>query len=396
MAARKIEICRIALNVEAGAFTTIMDTPPESRGLPLASRIATARALRGFTQGETTMRMREPITVAALSQIEAGKVRPTRGTLEHLADALEVPVDYFYTQWPAGHGDAPPAIYFRDLRATPARERRRAAAIALLLNDLVTAIEHYVRLPKLDLPELPAGSSATREHIDAMASELRHRWELGTGPIMHIVREIERKGIPVARLSLGHEKIDAFSVPFEQRPLLLLTNDKQNNYVRSRSDAAHELGHLVMHRGRGEQDRTIEQQAHSFAASFLYPKDAAIEELPRRLDGKGWVELAELKRRWGVSMASLVRRMRDLRLSTEDEYRNAMKFMSVRGWRTTEPGDRELGPPEAPLLLERCLRTIEVHNGITAQDLVERAHLPVADIMPLVEATHDKRPVIEL
>ncbi|MBP8181279.1 MAG: ImmA/IrrE family metallo-endopeptidase [Acidimicrobiia bacterium] len=378
--------------------TPVMDTMgPSLRGLPVARRIRTARDLRGYTQGETTQRMPAPITTAALSQIEAGKVQPTLGTLADLAKALEVPLDFFFLQSAGTEVDGEPAtIYFRDLRATPARERRRAMALAMLLNDLVAAIEHEVRLPAVDLPQAPAEPGVRRETIEAIADDVRRDWHLGGEPIVHVVREIERHGIPVARLSMGHEKIDAFSVPFEHRPIVLLADDKENNYVRSRSDSAHELGHLIMHRCRGDQDRSIEQQAHSFAASLLFPRSAAIDELPRRLDRQGWMRLAELKRRWGVSLASLVRRMRDLRILSEDDYRNAMKFMSARGWRKTEPGDRELGPAEAPLLLERALRTIEVRNDITTEELIERASLPLADTMSLVEATQDRRPIIEL
>jgi Zn-dependent peptidase ImmA (M78 family)/transcriptional regulator with XRE-family HTH domain len=341
--------------------------------------------------------MPKPITPAALSQIEAGKVQPMPGTLADLAQALEVPLDFFFLQLDGTALDGEPAIiYFRDLRATPARERRRAMSLAILLSDLVAAIEHEVRLPTLELPSVPAEPGVLRDAIDAIADEVRHDWHLGADPIVHVVREIERHGIPVARLSMGHEKIDAFSVPFEHRPIVLLSDDKENNYVRSRSDAAHELGHLIMHRSRGDRDRTIEQQAHSFAASLILPRNAALEELPRSLDRHGWMRLAELKRRWGLSLASLVRRMRDLRLLSEDEYRNAMKYMSARGWRKTEPGDRELGPAEAPLLLERALRTIEVRNDVTTEELIERASLPLEDTMRLVIATKDRRPIIEL
>ena len=95
-------------------------------------------------------------------------------------------------------------------------------------------------------------------------------------------------------------------------------------------------------------------------------------------------------------MSALLRRGRDLRLVTEDDYRNAMKYMSSRGWRTQEPGDRELGPPESPLLLERALRTIEVTAGLSVEELIDSAHLPLDDTLDLVRASHDKRPVIEL
>lgn len=368
-----------------------------TRGLPLPSRIRAARDLRGWTQSKTASEMSRRITPAALSQIEAGKVRPTPETLSDLAQALRVPEQYFYALWSNPTAtDEMPDIYFRDLRATPARERRRALALALLLNDLLAAIGHYVQLPLLKLPDLSVAPDASRSELEVTADALRAEWGLGLEPIDHMVRLIERKGVPVARLTMGHEKIDAFSVPFSRRPIILLTDDKAGNYVRSRSDAAHELGHLLMHRKRADRGRPVEQQAHAFAASFLLPKKAAETELPRRLDGQGWRKLAELKLRWGISMASLVRRMHDLHLLDSDGYRSAMTFMSVQGWRTQEPGDRELGPAESPLLLERALRTIEIEQNISRADLIQSAFLPLDDTLSLVTSSSDRRPVIEL
>ena len=388
------QLCFMVWNHDDGEC--VEDVLSGPRGMPLATRIRAARDLRGYTQQETVGLMQQPVSSAALSQIESAKVRPTDGTLDDLARALEVPVEFFFAQWPGGgpEGDSP-LIYFRDLRATPSKERRRALSLALLLNDLVAVIEHYVRLPRVDIPTHPVDVRATRSAIEDVAMSVRREWGLGLDPIPHVVREIERHGVPVARLSMGHRKIDAFAVPFERRPIMLLTNDKQHNYARSRLDAAHELGHLVMHGGRGEQDRSIESQAHSFAASLLLPQAVGMQELPTRMDGTGWAKLADLKRRWGISLAALVRRARDLGRLSDDEYRNAMKFMSARGWRTQEPGDRELGPAESPLLMERALRTIEVQHGLMVDDLIDAAHLPANDTRALVEASHDSRPIVE-
>jgi Zn-dependent peptidase ImmA (M78 family)/transcriptional regulator with XRE-family HTH domain len=369
---------------------------PTDRGVPVPARIRLARDLRSLTQGETVAAMKEPITAAGLSQIESGKVRPLGSTLNDLAEALEVPVEFFYAQWGASSpDDRDPAIFFRDLRATPASERRRALALAVLLSDLVAAIEHYVRLPELRVPEYPIPSDARSGDIEVVAERVRRDLELNSAPIRHAVREVERLGVPVARMSMGHRQIDAFSVPLVDRPVILLASDK-DNYVRSRLDVAHEAGHLIMHGGRTERDRSMEQQAHSFAASFLFPAHVAVEELPRRLDGNGWARIAELKRRWGMSMAALIRRARDLKLISEDEYRNAMKYMSARGWRKREPGDRELGPAESPLLLERALRRIKVEHNLEPEELIAEAHLPERDTLEMVEATKDPRPIIEL
>lgn len=357
-------------------------------------RFRTARDLRGLTQQQVVKRMSRPITAAALSQMEAGKVRPTEETVRDLARALEVPVGFFSAPWP-GHSDQAPVTYFRDLRATPARERRRATAFAIILNDLVSAIEQHVRLPEVRVPVQPVATDATREEIEEAADAVRLEWDLGAGPIRHVVRELERHGIAVARLAMGHRAVDAFSVRFERRPIVLLTTDK-SNYVRSRFDAAHELGHLVMHTEAEPGSRLVESQAHDFASSLLLPQAVAQRELPSRIDAAGWTRLAQLKQKWGISISALLYRTRALGMLGEDPYRNAMRYMSAKGWRTTEPGDRELGPPEAPLLFERGLRTVEIESGHALHDLIDSVHLPLVDTVELVKAAVDSRPVVEL
>jgi Zn-dependent peptidase ImmA (M78 family) len=342
--------------------------------------------------------MPRPVTAAALSQIEAGRVRPAADTLDDLAVALQVPIGFFFVHTPglesAVVDNAAP--YFRNLRSTSVRERRRSAALAILLSDLVAEIQRHVRLPEPHFPDIPLSPEAGRDEVEKAAETVRRRWQIGVEPIAHVVRELERNGVLVARLALGHRSIDAFSVRFYQHPLVLLTDDKTHNYVRSRFDAAHELGHLVMHRRQQAGSRTVETQAHDFAAAFLMPRVVALDALPRRVDQVGWAQLAELKRRWGISMSALLRRANNLQVITDDAYRNAMKYMSARGWRTTEPGDREMGAPEAPLLLERALKRIEIETGQRLEDLIRMAQLPADDVMPLVKASLDQRPIIEL
>src|ERR1700694_3077933 len=103
---------------------------------PQARPIRSARELRGLTQQEAVQRMERPISPAGLSQIESGRVRPSFDTMMDLALALEVPVGFFIAQWTSRNADgqAPP-VFFRDLRATSVRERKQAAALAMLLSD---------------------------------------------------------------------------------------------------------------------------------------------------------------------------------------------------------------------------------------------------------------------
>ncbi len=374
-----------------------MDAVQRGEAAPVQPRrIKAARELRGLTQQETVRRMQRPITAAALSQIEGGRIRPSLDTMEELARALDVPVGFFTALWPeVTSEDGALVTYFRHLRSTPVRERRRAAALVLVLGDLVAALELHVRLPEVRIPDHPVSPESGSEDIEKAAETVRSQWGLGTEPIPHVLRELERHGVIVARLTIGHRLVDAFSARLARRPIVLLTEDK-SNYVRSRFDAAHELGHLVMHPRSETATRAVETQAHEFASAFLLPRSVAAEVLPARIDAAGWLRLAELKQRWGISINALLYRARRLRILNEDAYRNAMKYVSAKGWRTTEPGDREMGPPEAPLLLERATNTVKVELGQELEQFIQSANLPPRDIIELMEAAVDRRPVVEL
>ena len=103
-----------------------------------------------------------------------------------------------------------------------------------------------------------------------------------------------------------------------------------------------------------------------------------------------------MKRVWGVSMSALLYRARTLSVLSAEAYQAAMRYMSARGWRRQEPGDREMGAPEAPMLIERSVRRAEIEAGISVEDLVRSAHLPVDDMRDLLAASVDDRPIIEL
>ena len=68
----------------------------------------------------------------------------------------------------------------------------------------------------------------------------------------------------------------------------------------SRFDAAHELGHLVLHKhGGAKQGRSAEHEAHLFAASFLMPEADVRATIPfvTSLD-----QIVRAKARWEFSV----------------------------------------------------------------------------------------------
>jgi Zn-dependent peptidase ImmA (M78 family)/transcriptional regulator with XRE-family HTH domain len=353
------------------------------------NRLRIARELRGLSQVQLA-RDAGSVTSASLSQFENGHTRPSAATLRRLAVALRVPLGFFAA--PAHLPQAESATgFFRSLRSTLPRDRQRALAYVHLARELTLQLERQVALPELLLPHpsRPVTEAATREEIETLARTTRNEWNISSGPIKDVVRALERHGIVTARFRIELEKVDAFSVPFPDRPVVALGADKGLR-DRSRFDAAHELAHLIMHRPAQAGNKIVETQAHQFAAAFLMPEADILAELPPDAD---WATLLKLKARWHVSIAALIKRAKTLHVMDERTYIQACKTMSVRGWRKNEPGD--LGPPERPVLLRRAI-DLATESGTTLSDLVRHASLPENDIDAILGDTDDNRPRVKL
>jgi Zn-dependent peptidase ImmA (M78 family) len=179
---------------------------------------------------------------------------------------------------------------------------------------------------------------------------LRREWGLAPGAVPQLVRLIEDAGGLVLVRELGSRELDAVTQWIERDPPLFLTN-AHPPADRFRFSLAHELGHVIMHSEPGVT-AVQERQADEFASEFLLPADAIRVELKQgRLE---LPRLLELKHRWGVSMAALLRRASTLGVISDWQYRNLMVEMSALGYRTQEPSDlvRE-NPQFVPTLVAR-------------------------------------------
>lgn len=357
----------------------------DARALFDGELLRLARRMRGWSQGELAGRI--GATAAAISQFEKGSSRPNTARLSALGEALGVPVGFFVPR--ADEGELARQAFFRSLRSTPMAARRKALAQALLVYWLTRALEQHVRLPEPDIPEYRLSLDEPLEKVEGVAQQVRADLGLGLEPIDNAVRTIERHGVVAAKLRTDDHTVDAFSIVVQRRPILMLTEDKEDR-GRSRFDAAHELGHWVMHTETQVGAKEVENQAHRFAAAFLMPEAAIREQLPSKTDVRRFLTL---KAHWGVSMSALLRRARDLDRMRHDEYERAMKQFSARGWRRREPG--QLGAPEEPALLQRALEQA-AQAGIDLRRLAAEADLPEADVRALVEASTDDRPDVAL
>lgn len=317
-------------------------------------RKMTARAL-ATTIGVT------PITI---SRWENGNNEPEDASVDAIASALRFPRGFFF----AGDYDDLPkeAASFRSMSAMTTKERDAALAagsIAYLFNDWTA--ERF-NLPAADVPNLGADFNAG----DA-AQAVRDYWDLGQKPIPNMIKLLEAKGVRVFSLCEDTKNVDAFSCWRNNQPFIFLNTYKSTE--RSRFDAAHELGHLVLHRhGPAQDSRHAEAEANEFASNFLMPFD----DLVGRIHFITHVnELVQAKKRWGVSVAALAYRLNKLNIVSEWQNRSLQIEINRQKYRTKEPDSL---PAEESIIWPQVLSALW-------SERITREHIAAELMVPLHE-----------
>ena len=280
-------------------------------------------------------------------------------------------------------------VFYRSMSTATKAARNRAEHRSKWLQDIVAYLSDFVALPdvnfpNLDLPEDPMLLSD--DEIELAAEDARRYWHMGDGPIANMVLLLENQGAIVARDRLGADTLDGLSqlVSRDGRPYIVIGIDK-GSPARWRFDAAHELGHILLHAGvkseilaHLEQHKRIEEQAHRFARAFLLPLASFGDDL----FGVSLDAFRTLKPRWNVSIATMIFRARDAGLLSEATERTLRIGISRHKWRTKEPYD-ETTEIEEPRLLRRSFELILDQGDQTPADVTTRIGLPSADIETL-------------
>jgi Zn-dependent peptidase ImmA (M78 family)/DNA-binding XRE family transcriptional regulator len=326
------------------------------------SRLALARKRRGMT----LVRLAGAVGVStrSLSSYENGRQQPTPQTLRALANALAVPTDFL--QAPEIDEIPPDAASFRALSKMTAAQRDTACSagrIAFLIDDW---IEERFRLPVADVPSL------SKLDPETAAEVVRARWGQGQVPISNMIHLLESHGIRVFSLAAECAEVDAFSLYWHGTPFVFLNMMKSGE--RGRFDAAHELGHLVLHTDhRIPHGPDAEQEANRFAAAFLMPAHSVIA---CRLANATTDQILNTKHTWNVSAMALTHRLHELGLLTEWGYRTACVNLSRLGYRRDEPGGI---PRESSQLLSKVFRALR-DDGIAPTQIAADLAISVTEL----------------
>ncbi|KAF0957306.1 helix-turn-helix domain-containing protein [Rhodococcus sp. T7] len=331
------------------------------------ARLKLARQRLGLTL--TKLAALSDVSLRSLTNYETGKLPPSDESLRKLADALAVPPSFFERD----ALDAVPveAASFRKLSKTTATRRDAVLASASLTVEFFDAIASKFKLPDADIPTLDKLAP------DHAADLVRRRWNLGDRPISNMVHLLESKGVRVAAIRHEYNDIDAFCFFRDTTPYVFLNTSRTGE--RQRFDAAHELGHLVLHSELDMEPSTSKErevEANQFAAAFLMPRTAVFAQ---SMSGASLDRILAARSYWKVSAMALTHRLHDLHLLNNWQYRTMCVTLSDQGYRSSEPGGIV---PESSQLLRKVM--FGAASKITVREAAEELDLHHADIRGFV------------
>lgn len=332
-------------------------------------RLKNARIYRGLTVAELAEKV--GCQRQTLSMYEIAKSQPTDKTIvERLSDALDFPTRYFYETSSANISGT---VYFRSLLTTNKKYRSEQIVKMEFLSQVYTLLQDYVEFPAYEPIDLPADCTP-----EIAAYLLREAWGLGMEPIDNLIPIVEQHGILVTSFETNTDDVDAFShfVETEDSSTYLIAySSNKTSAARIHFDIAHELGHICLHEWSEdiealskEEFKIREKEANDFAAAFLLP-----EKTFKKDAEKGQASIPfyrQLKKKWKVSIAAMIRRAEKLGIITMEDYQFLIRQMQRRGLRKEEPLDDSLFTA-APALLKASVLMLLQEKVFTPQEFMD-------------------------
>lgn len=329
------------------------------------ARLSVARQRRLLNQkGFAELIGKTPHTV---SRWEKALIVPDEETVEEFSGALGFPTAFFY----GGDLDIPSSelVSFRSQTSMSAAVRDAALSAGVVGFLVADWVEERFLLPAVNVPDL---------HLLApedAARALRSAWGLGEQPISNMIHLLESHGVRLFSLAENSVRVNAFSLWRDAKPFIYLNTVKSAES--SRFDAAHELGHLVLHQDGKTTGRKAEDQANQFASAFLMP---CADVLAHVTDVYSLDQLIRLKRRWMVSLSALNYRLHKVGITSDWRNRDLCIQIAREGYHKSEPAgiDRERS-----MVWEKLLKLLWADKK-TFRVIADDLALPEAEVSALI------------
>lgn len=344
---------------------------------PNPDMLILAREIRGMTQKE--LANISGIDQGRISRYEGGIKEISEEELEELANALSFPLSFFL-RGGKRYGTETSEIFHRKRLTISAKEQKR---IDGLMNAFRLSIENLLQQVKPNSPyTIPQCKLYEYDHdLEQIAAVVRSTWQIPSGPISHLIAQLEAASCMVFRFDFGTDKIDEAVQWVRPLPPIILVNSRAPG-DRLRFSLAHALGHLVMHHDEVPYP-DMEDEADKFASAFLMPFEDILEELePVTID-----HMLQLKPYWKVSMQALIHRAKDIGEINDRRYTSLFQMLSRAGYRKREPNPI---PAEQPEQVKQWLSVFKDQLDYSDDDLANLVNLTLNDFRAwfYYEASH--------
>lgn len=346
----------------------------------IALRLKRLRMSKGLSLDALVATMGHVVTKQAISKYEHGKAIPSPIVLNKLADTFKVKASYFLKEPRV----SVKFIGYRKASTLLKKDQERIESLVTEALEDRVHLQSLTGLPNGDRLPLHAYRISKIDDAERAAEELRTNWSLGQDPIASIVGVFEDHHIHVIEID-AIEKFDGICAlavdEVTKTQAAGLVTSKGVSGERQRLSLAHELGHLVL---KIENNLDEEKAAFRFGAAFLAPAQVVYRELGTKRDTILSEELFLFKKRFGISVQALVRRLFDLAIISEGYYRHWMMLITRLKWKRNEPG--EMAPEQSQWLRQTALRAYA--EGMISREEAERLlgePLDVEESLALIE-----------
>lgn len=301
-----------------------------------SERFKSARLMNGFSLQDVANALGNQLSRQALHRYEKGEVIPDAEKINLLSKALNVTPDYFFRDTKVELGE----IEYRKLNKMPQKEA------SIIKEKTKEYLSRYLELEEIlgldnefSNPLAEIGIVTTSEQINHAAKILREKWGLGSNSaISNVVELLEDKNIKVVKLDVDEDFDGLQTYVNGNIPVIAYNVKKANKPDRIRFTILHELAHLLVKFGE-ITEKQKETLCHQFAGAMLLPEETIKAELGEHRNKLSTLELANIKKQYGISMQAIVMRAKDCGIINEHYTKQFFFIFKQMNWRVDEPYD---------------------------------------------------------
>lgn len=331
-----------------------------------------------FEMSRLELAQKLEVSEQAIWQFENGEVSPKTSLKLKLAQIFQVDIDYF-EDTVFGSNFSVSDIAFRNSDTISRKIINYQEVYLNTINKYINYLEQYIQFPQQNFYDLTKKISEMFEKnisIEEIADYSREKLDISDDN-SDLLYKLEKSGIYIFEKKLNGTE-DAYSIWSKQGiPFIILSVNK--TAVRRNFDLAHELAHLLLHRGVDFESldkfqlQKKESEANKFASYLLLPEkrfkqviyDLRIEKKLSNPDS-----YISLKKKFNVSIQAMEYRAFQLGLLTKGQHDYFYRLIYKKKYKLVEPLDKDI-VVKRPTKVRSIFNVVFENNLITVEQFLK-------------------------